>query len=334
MSTVTDLYKTVLQWEAEATASPADSYPFKALLDELLFHADLRYRDYLQYRGEGQFPTRLRNWLHNVVSEAQRKDMFRLLRWLVFIDQSQMRALYRDAYRRIIVPWLSFASFSPDSLLSSNYKLQLLGLLRQYRLLSITQSFSFTEFERINDLAGLPKANVLSEDPTKVSTNLPKREASVQGLILLEDFVGTGKQAGRVLKAVKAHSVEGWRILFVPLMILERGLSTLRDDTDLEGITIAPVIVVPTKACLQKRKVIGEPEEFRRLRALTKSTAAQVRRRLHAHDDPPAAAFGYGGCGALLVTSHNTPNNTLPMIHHRAPLWSPLFRRLHHSEDG
>jgi hypothetical protein len=50
-------------------------------------------------------------------------------------------------------------------------------------------------------------------------------------------------------------------------------------------------------------------------------------------DDPPTHAFGFERCGSLVVTFHNTPNNTLPLIHHKSDRWEPLFRRIHHAKE-
>jgi hypothetical protein len=147
----------------------------------------------------------------------------------------------------------------------------------------------------------------------------------------MEDFVGTGKQAAKVLEKLRATVPESWQILFVPLILLERGVPRLRA---LDGVELAPVLVVPEKNCIAREPKSEESRDISRVRALIAQTASDVRERLDEFDDPPTDEFGYGGCGALIVTSHNAPNNTLPMVHHKSPRWNPLFRRLHHSKDG
>jgi hypothetical protein len=66
------------------------------------------------------------------------------------------------------------------------------------------------------------------------------------------------------------------------------------------------------------------------VRGIVKNTAQRVLKAEDEFDDPPTDPFGYEDSGELIVTCHNAPNNTLPLIHHKAPLWKPLFRRLHH----
>ena len=82
----------------------------------------------------------------------------------------------------------------------------------------------------MNGLAGVQKASVLTENEA-VATALINAEARFQATercILFEDFVGTGKQARNVLLAVR-NLLPQTRILFAPLIVLERGQSTLRE---------------------------------------------------------------------------------------------------------
>lgn len=206
--------------------------------------------------------------------------------------------------------------------------------MNQYLLLSITESFGFSDFLHINDLHGLSKPFILGEKKEKVEDILPVPNSRRKGFIILEDFVGTGDQASGVLAEVRRHTPSEWRIIFVPLIILEQGLTTLANGHELADITIEPVLIIPNTACVREMPATEEPPEFKHIRALVKLTAKNVLERLGSHDDPPKDPFGYKGSGALVVTCHNTPNNTLPLIHHRAPDWNPLFRRVHHSKDG
>lgn len=329
-----ELYKLARKWEKQTRLDPRNHFPFQSLLEETLFHAGLRFIDYIQYRSEGEFPTRLRNWLHNVSEDRDKKALFELLPYIFFIDRKQMLSLYRDAYRRIVIPFISKGTFCADDMLSIDYGKKVISLLRQYRLYSITESFDNPDFIHANDLTGLPKPLILGEDKEKVAMMLPKPNKGLQGLIVFEDFAGTGKQSKEVLIEVKHNIPDEWRLLFVPLIILERGLRTLREESKLSSLAIEPALVVSELSCIHEQAVAGEPPEFKRVRAVVKSTASRVLERLDDNDDPPFHPFGYKGLGALVVTCRNTPNNTLPLIHHRAPDWIPLFRRIHHSKDG
>lgn len=328
----TYLYKLVHDWAQASRHDPRDQYPYQSILDEMLFHAELRFKDYIQFQTDGEFPVRLKEWLERVPSDKQKQALFKLLQRIIFIDRLQMLSLYRDAFRRIIVSWLN-RNASAQDLLSSEFENKNRSLLRSYRLFSITESFGFSDFLHINDLIGLPKPTILGEEKTTVEALLPASNNSIKGCIVFEDFVGTGKQAGNVIAELRRCSPPEWEILFVPLIILEKGLSNLLKKFKGSNVEIGPALVIPKKACIQEKPVLGEHGEFAVIRTLIKQTASRVLEKNGEEDDPPSSAFGYKGCGALVVTCHNTPNNTLPIIHHRAPDWFPLFRRIHHSKD-
>lgn len=319
------------QWEI-ATRDARDFFPFELLLDELLFHGDVRFDDYSP-RQPATFPKRLLRWLENVPDGPQRRHLFRLLQWLVFVDHHQMASLYRDAYRRVITTWATQA-ISADEHAAPDFDARLRDRLRGYRFLSITPSFKYVDFRNANDLSGIAQCLVLGEDlaavPAIIATTI---SAGCRGLVVLEDFVGRGKQAGKVLAALRRATPEVIPILFAPIMALEDGIIRLRTRAELAGVLIAPVLTLSTQDCLATEVRPGEPDDFLYFRSIVKSTSKRVLRRLDKHDDAPKDPFGYESSGALVVPFHNTPNNTLPLIHHKAPDWDPLFRRIHHKQD-
>ena len=329
-----ELEKTVSNWQKQADRDDADQFKYRDHLDDLLFQADIRFRDYVQFDVDGPFPFRLKKWLDHVKENREQKALFRLLRWLIFIDHKQMQSLYRDAYRTKVVEWISERYMSREDLLAADYHCRLLGMLRQFLFCSITESFNVSFFKQVNSLVGLPKLEILSERKNAARRRVeqwalnPKK----QGLIVFEDMVGTGNQASKVLAEIAKVFPAKWRCLFIPLIVLPSGLKRL-NNANIARLDIWPVLVVPEHACIQPRFRAGEADEFQYTRSLIKSTGPRVLERLHEHDDTPRHAFGYEGSGALVVTSHNTPNNTLPLIHHRAPDWAPLFRRVHHLKD-
>jgi hypothetical protein len=327
-----ELHKLVRSWHNIAPFDIRDAFPYAMKLDELLFHGDLRYNDYLQFSEEGPFPVRLKKWLDNVNQPSEKQALFHLVCRINFIDRSQMLALHRDAYRRIIAPWVIGATLTPDTLLSPDYERNVRVALRRAFLCSITESLSFDDFLNVNSLAGLPKPIILGENEKKVAVSVPKNMTKHNGVIILEDFVGTGKQAAKVIRMLRSVISDDLRILFVPLVVLERGLLALAKAHP--NVTIEPVLVIHEAESIAKTASPGEDEITGRIRSIIKKTSKRVQESLHTLDDPPSDPFGYKGSGALVVASHNTPNNTLPIIHHKSPDWFCLFRRLHHSKDG
>lgn len=321
-----ELYQIAKRWQIEAWEDPPSHYPYISLIEDLVFHEEFRFPDYIAFEKDGPFFFRLRAWIGNLTSEKKQQALLQLLDHLMFFDSSQMRALYRDAFRRILIPWLCQKQMTILDHLAADIDQQIHGLLSNCALFCITESFQFDLFLKTNDLLGLSKPRILTEDPDfarqLVSTYKQKQ------IIVFEDFVGTGNQASRILEIVKtvAHKSQ---IIFVPLLILESGLTKLGSLAS-PKFTIEPVLTIPASACLTSRSHPKEPKEFSLIRGLVRDTAEIVTAPFGKHDDIPKSAFGYEDSGALVVTCHNSPNNTLPLIHHEAPLWRALFRRLHH----
>lgn len=327
------LEKTIEKWQQEANRDSTDNFKYEDFLDDLLFQADMRFSDYKQYPEDGPFAYRLKKWLDNIDDVAEKKIMFRMLRWLVFIDNKQMQSLYRDSYRSKVVPWIE-KEMNRDDFLATDYHHKLLNLLRQYHFCSVTESFNVSFFKQVNSLGGLPKMDVLGEQKRIVHERIREVVASKKkkGLVIFEDMVGTGNQAAKVLREIVRVAPTKWRNLFIPLIIMHSGLQRLKDEK-IKGFEIEPVLVIKETACIRPEVQQNEPSEFKYARSLVKRTAHKVITKLHQYDDVPKDAFGYEQSGALVVTSHNAPNNTLPLIHHRAPAWNPLFRRVHHKKD-
>ncbi|HJX84922.1 MAG TPA: hypothetical protein VJ723_11305, partial [Candidatus Angelobacter sp.] len=320
------LYKLASRWEREAREDSRNYYPYITLLDDLLFHAEFRFPDYIAFEQDGPFFHRLQNWLENLEEDAQQQVLLQSLDHLIFFDSSQMRALHRDAFRRILVPWISRKIMTTRDYLAEDIDERLYALLSQCALFSITESFHSPEFLKVNGLLGLSKPSVLTEDEGFAEQIISSTEA--ERIVIFEDFVGTGNQAFRILNVVQ-KAARNRHIIFIPLIILETGLTNLQGLRS-KSFAIEPVITIPSSGCLTSEQHIGEPKEFSFIRALVWQTAERVMQKQGQHDDAPEHPFGYENSGGLVVTCHNSPNNTLPLVHHKAPLWDPLFRRLHH----
>jgi len=330
------LHKLAFLWESQARFDNRDFVPYVNMTDEILFHADIRFHEYIQYQQEGEFPVRLKKWIDNVNDDRLKKTLFSLVPYILFIDRKQMLALCQDAFKRIIVPWISEGFISKEDMLSTDYETKVRALIKEYFLCSITESFNFPDFLNVNNLSGLPKPRILGENRSQIETLLPLSDEKIRGIIVLEDFVGTGHQSKRILNKVRSLIPEHWKIIFVPLIIMENGQKLLlkSNTTQISKVNVSPVLVIPESDCIKLEPIKNEPQAYYSIRALIKATKDKVLKPLDKLDDPPDNPFGYGGTGALIVTCHNTPNNTIPLIHHRSPDWTPLFRRLHHSKDG
>jgi len=183
-------------------------------------------------------------------------------------------------------------------------------------------------------LVGIPKMEILGENLDIVEEKIDSMvlNTNKQGIVFLEDMVGTGNQAKKVLEIVSKKIPDNWKCLFVPLITLHSGYNRLI-KASLKNFDIDPVLKIDDNKCIKSKFKNGEPVEFNCLRGLIIKTKSKVCEKFHEFDDSPKDAFGYESSGAFVVTSHNTPNNTIPIIHHRAPDWFPIFRRVHHLKD-
>ncbi|MGE5579476.1 MAG: hypothetical protein ACM3WU_05450 [Bacillota bacterium] len=324
------LYRFSREWDDDSRDDARDCYRYQGAMDEIAFNARLRYTDYPTFSTPNAFFRALCEWLGNVDDKESRKALFRMLSYICFIDRKQMVALYRDVLRRIIAPWVLEGFATPEMLLSGDYDRILVARIRKFPFCSITESARLLDFKQVNCLIGLPKGRILGEDPKKVAVMLPDRGKNISGLIVVEDIVASGNQALRTLTVVAREKNPSWRVLFCPLIILECGLERIVNAPQLQGIDIRPGLVLPDVSCVRQARTPGEPADFESFRTIIKQTAARVLEKYGNTDDPPKSEWGYGDCGAFLVTCHNTPNNTLPLIHHRSRSWSPLFQRVHH----
>lgn len=328
------LYQQALGWDNEAPPNDEDhdASEFQHLLDEILFHAKLRYRDYEQARHDGEFTDRLERWLSCMADHDHRKAMLRMLAAIHFISRPERTSLYRDAFRRIIVPWIAKVhGWTAADMLAPNWQRRVEDLLLHCLIFRVTESCDLGELLHANALDGVPRPLQLHPDVGTAYTAATANVRNPDSVLVIEDFVGTGNQVRSYLIALAGFVPPEVPMLFVPLVALEDGLRAISAEDELGRLLVQPATVVPDRLCIKRRPSADEPEGWDQFRALVAASAQAVRRRYDPRDPAPSNEFGYGGCGALVVPAYNTPNNTLPLIWHRAPNWNPIFRRIGHA---
>ena len=211
----TRLYKLCREWQ-EGSRDPRDAHPYVNLLDELSFQAELRFCDYVQYQQDGSFLVRLERWLGNSSEKKEQQAQLRLLQYLVFVDDLQMTALYRDAYRRIIDPWLTDPSATIADLLTSDHQERQRARLAEYQIASISESFDVGLLLKASDLHGIPRPVILGPDPRRAIATYENLNPAIAGCVMCEDIVGTGRQAGKILRAIEERAPAHWSFFCPP----------------------------------------------------------------------------------------------------------------------
>src|SRR6266851_1484001 len=135
---LTNLYRLAIKWEHEALEDRRDRYPYITLLDDLTFHAKLRFYHYSAFTADGPFFHRLERWLKNLEKESQQQVLLRLLNHLIFIDGYQATSLYKDAFRRIILPWLLKGRMEIPDYFAPNFHEKVVALLCRCDLFGLT----------------------------------------------------------------------------------------------------------------------------------------------------------------------------------------------------
>lgn len=313
------LYREIDQW-GEQTHSILGELSAEEILDDLHFHSLLRFGDFSQFEElEGSYGLKLKNFLFNLSGHKDRAALLKLAEQISFIDHKQKDSLYREALRKQIIPWLEDRIFADVSILSGPKHHE--EWFQKSQFLSITESFDYPRFSQVNNLDGIRKPIIIGE-----LKNIPQFSKKCEHIIIQEDFVGTGNQALKAIDKILPTVPDQANILFCPSVILEGAIEYLKDQLKQRGVDFLYCFSVAKKGSVPENAQADENRWQRHLRKLVVNTADRV---LETGEKEKLAfkEFGYGELGALVVTPHNVPNNSLPLIFRKTSSWSPLFRR-------
>lgn len=305
------------------------------LLREILFHDERRYWQFTPTQtGHGAFPERLYAWLTNgALMEGDAATLLRLVPEVQFVDRDDMLTLYRAAFEGPIQRWLMDILDLSFALPEDELRSRIRAGVGATWFCPVTDSFDIGQFHHANGLAGKdqrPPWRILKKfaDGNKVRTYMNRE--SLTHLVLMEDFVGSGVQAGGPLEY--AAKLLRCPILFVPLIVTARGLERLLDlARRYSHIRVEPVFVLPAQVQVEETTTEGEYSLFTAVRDIVTRTFDVVRQPTPPETEALQEPFGFKGIGALLVLHTNCPNNTLPLVWHGAPEWRALFPRISRS---
>lgn len=307
---------------------------YQSLVKEIRFHTSARFWQYAPtYSCAPDFTDRLTLWLTNpVVTSDGVKTMLNLVPHIQFVDRDDMLSLYRAAFTGPITRWLMDElriGFSTNQVeLDTSIK----NGTETTWFCPVTDSMDIAQFHHINRIQGKshrPTWRTLREFG---SVDKIKSYMSTEGfkrLVLLEDFVGSGVQSRGPIRFVIDNLCPSISVLFVPLIITERGCNVLkRLRRRSNAFQIDPVFVVPGHVNLSVEEQEFEPPLYPRLRELVEQTFDSVRQPLPPEVEVLQHSLGFNKLGAMVVLFSNCPNNTLPLIWHDSPEWAALFPRV------
>jgi len=347
--TVEELRKLVIKWDFEMTGDPTAKFEYGFILDQLDYHAKKEWRVYLPAEHPDFNPSyieRLAAWIGNVTIEDDQKLLLRYAARISFFSHDDFAALYRTAMDREISRWVASqiaARLEPHGGQSFHDLIEM-EIHQHTWFCPITDSMDINEFYKVNHLKGVghrPGFATLEMFATKAgnpnlqlaenvrhymanaSVNKFNQPVPLKRIVLLEDIVGSGSQC---LDAVRwAVANLGKPVLFVPLILCPNGVQALRGEEASSGglLTVRPVIE------LRRSDLLG-PERQGELGWPITVEMEDLATRYGGRTSVNMETFGYRSTGCSLTTFSNTPDNTLPIVHHKPAngAWEPLFPRI------
>jgi hypothetical protein len=284
---------------------------------------------------------RLAHWLDNVDDDSDKRVLFEFALRLTYFSQDDFFQLYQSAFCGPITRWI--IRLENLNLGSGNFQQRVADeLLYHTWYCPVTDSMAISEFYHANQIDGIvhrptfkPLRTFGSVDRIRDHMANYTREGEkcpLKRLVLLEDFVGSGSQISGIVKwAAKELNT---KVLFVPLIICPNGAARLRQLEE----ELPDVLTFQTVCELDSSEIFG-PNRAGEDTVLIRAVEDLANRlfvrvsggRAESDDSAPYRAFGYRNTGAAIVNFSNTPNNTLPLVHHRSSQWSPLFPRVSRS---
>ncbi len=356
--TLAELRQLVVEWDLHNAIEGIDeASKFESMLDRLEWFGEHEWAEYLPAQHpthSSQYMNRLAEWIGNVEAEKDRKLLLEYAMSVAFFSHADFCSLYQTALLGPITRWV--VEHEGLSLDDSDFQMRLHEELHHCTwYCPITDSMDINEFYHVNHIVGvshrpgfallkmLDQSNndgATSNVSSRLMDNLknyivnpnPRVSApALKRLVLLEDFVGSGTQAAGALEwAAKNLQLP---ILFVPLIICSPGKLKLQKLAQKYSSTlrISPLLNLEECDLLgPKRKGVEGISNADLLEVLASDTFEQVAGGPHTDSRiAPHTPFGFEETGSYFVSHSNTPNNTMPMIHHcpEAGCWRPLFPR-------
>jgi hypothetical protein len=145
----------------------------------------------------------------------------------------------------------------------------------------------------------------------------------VKSAVFIDDLIGSGNQATNFFNQ-KLVNLKLDKYYF-SLLAFEDGINNILKNTGFKDVFTIKLLSKSDKAFSENSEIFREEKQ----RTLIKDFAQKYGRMLY-----PKGPLGYDDCQALIVFSHNTPNNTLPIIwasnkneKKTGVSWNPLFER-------
>lgn len=348
MTAADKLLKMVIKWQDDIPYSEENREKVGELtqiLNHLRYLERIKFQDYDPTRYSQHpisFMERFHAWLNNKgLSPENQRDLFEFAYYLAFFSKDDFAALFQNAFSGPITRWCMDEA---SSLLDQSDWLVRLNEERYKKTwyCPVTDSLLISQFHHINGIEGQDHKPVFRElicfadGNEKIKKHIESKD--YKRLVLLEDFVGTGTQTFNSIKWALENL--GIPILFCPMIIAPEAVNKfrkLKEKIEQQEETTQPTsrfeiepIFLLDSGCFVHDTGRSSEQLFNRIKILAED--------IHSHLSKSNQQFQHGALGfckskstqkgATVVMFSNTPNNSLPLIHHSVDDWKSLFPRV------
>lgn len=293
-------------------------------LELLTVLRDELYAQYQPFSVKPDYMDRLFDWIAGARGVRDKKVMFDLASWLLFVGEEEMKSLYCSSYSGVVTRWIideskiDITSTAAGDKIAQAFKQTFFGSMAGMDMGTYCrangiqgQSFrpDFREHSQIGNLSAL--RDFLSSH-------------GYLRIVAVEDYVGTGSQMREACKCL--GQLTEFPVLLCPMIVAPRGVDA--GHRLAKGhISFAPLFPIPNDITVPKDAPSArkEPPFLAKLRKTINRLWGEVQGRNPTQ--PLYGPFGFGDTGSLLLTYLNCPDNVPPIIHHKSDSWDPLFQR-------
>ncbi|QDU12926.1 hypothetical protein CA11_07070 [Gimesia maris] len=310
------------QW----TRKSGENLDLYTKLELLTMLGDLLYSEYQPFPEKPKYLDRLFAWLNRANSVHDKKVLFELASWILFIGSKEMISLYRSSYSEIVVRWLIDKADIDITSVDANIEIE--QCLKQTFFGSVA-GMDLGTYCRVNNISGQSFRPDFREDANLGDPNRFKNYLDNLGykyIVAVEDYVGSGDQMNEACNYLE--NLGTFPILLCPIVVAPEGNKVGKQLSACNShIDYIPRFPISTDMVVASSPVPGsrEPKFFKKLRKTITKLWGPVKGKKSTQ--PLYGPFGFRGTGSLLLTYLNCPDNVPPIVHHKSDAWDPLFQR-------
>ena len=254
-------------------------------------------------------------WLKQFTTLEERSLMFRVLKAVRFYSTDQIRSKLKEAHGIVTrgTTW---------------HRKQYEVAKRRDMIVSYLGGVGNSGAEyarRYGDENAIFPDNIV---PLEIVGDLLKKRTEVSGVVLIDDFLGSGQTTAAQLEANVDQlnglsDLVGGRLFLLIVCGLEEGMSRVQAVIAEKHLELSFHVLDVVKSA---ESVFGvDSRAFREENIRLRARDVAYKYGLELLPDWP---LGYGNCEATVVLDNKIPNNCLPVLWAERKGWRPLFRRL------